>query len=696
MSIPSDYLHRAYSGVLGKLIGVYLGRPVENWSYERIRSELGDVNYYVNQRLALPLVVTDDDIAGTFIFARALSDFGEAADPSPAQIGRGWLNYLIENRTVLWWGGLGNCTEHTAYLRLKNGIEAPRSGSMAVNGRVVAEQIGAQIFIDGWALSCPGDPERAADLACRAASVSHDGEAIYGAQVVAAMEAMAFVEPDVDKLEDTALSMIPAGSLVHRLMCDLRDWRAGCDDWRHTRERIVERYGYDSYGGNCHIIPNHALIHLGLLYGRDDFQKAMTIVTTSGWDTDCNAGNLGCLMGIRLGLAGLDAGPDWRGPVADRLYLPSADGGGCVTDAAAETYRLVNACLARDGLGPLEPKGGARFHFELPGSVQGFRSENDFLLSVENAPGLGLALRYRNLGPGRSAYARTQVFASPEELAFPGYALYASPTLYPGQTVRALVKADPDNAEQISCGLCLSVYGPDDKPSKRSGEGQALEPGEERLLEWRVPELGGDPIEAVGIELHSPRRADGAVYLSYLTWDGEPRASFSRPAHNGGLWRRAWVNAVDHFDAGTPEPFRIIQDSGRGLLIIGCRSWADIEARADVTPHLAKAAGIALRVQGMRRYYALLLCADMTVRLVKNLDGEELLGQSAFPWELGSTYELRLSAEGDRLRASVGDRLLFDVRDSGRLISGGGVALVCEEGRTATRKVEVSGLRLYS
>ena len=48
---------------------------------------------------------------------------------------------------------------------------------MAMNGQVVAEQIGAQIFIDGWAMVAPGDPERAADLARRAGSVSHDGEA---------------------------------------------------------------------------------------------------------------------------------------------------------------------------------------------------------------------------------------------------------------------------------------------------------------------------------------------------------------------------------------------------------------------------------------------------------------------------------------------------------------------------------------
>jgi len=30
-----DYQNQIYSGVLGKIIGVYLGRPVEGWSFEK-------------------------------------------------------------------------------------------------------------------------------------------------------------------------------------------------------------------------------------------------------------------------------------------------------------------------------------------------------------------------------------------------------------------------------------------------------------------------------------------------------------------------------------------------------------------------------------------------------------------------------------------------------------------------------------
>ena len=40
MDLPNDYLERVYAGVLGKIIGVYLGRPFEGWTYDRIMAEL--------------------------------------------------------------------------------------------------------------------------------------------------------------------------------------------------------------------------------------------------------------------------------------------------------------------------------------------------------------------------------------------------------------------------------------------------------------------------------------------------------------------------------------------------------------------------------------------------------------------------------------------------------------------------------
>jgi ADP-ribosylglycohydrolase len=635
--LPPDYAERVYAGVLGKIVGVYLGRPFEQWTHAQIEQRLGEIDGYVTAHPALepakranPLVVTDDDISGTFTFLRALEDYGP--DVTPAQIGQTWLNYVVEERSTHWWGGVGVSAEHTAYVRLKDGMRAPASGSAAVNGKVLSEQIGAQIFIDGWAMACPGDPERAAELAQRAASVSHDGEAVHAARVVAAMEAQAFVEANVDELLDVGLSVIPRESVIARVIADVRAWASADGDWRRTRARIEERYGYHRYRGVCHVVPNHALIVLAVVYGGGDFDQSLLIVNTAGWDTDCNSGNVGCLLGIRGGVEAI--GARWREPVRDRIYLSSADGGRAITDAASEAVHVVNAGRLLAGEPPWRPP---RFHFTFPGSVQGFDARHDDgALAVD-----GVAV--------------TPTFVPREALGMVGYELQACPTLYPGQTVRAVVEGAPAR-------LLVRVHGEaDELVTLRGPEG---------ALEWQVPDTGGRPIAEVGVETAGPAR------LRSLTWDGEPEAVLG-PAE-GSTWRRAWVRGVDHWDDHWPEPFRLIQDRGRGLLIQGTRDWADYEVRAAVVPETVVAAGIAARVQGMRRYYALLLEPDRAV-LVRELDGPAVLAEAPLERrDYAEPHELSLRVSGATLIATVDGRTRLVADDSA--LAGGAVALVCERG----------------
>jgi ADP-ribosylglycohydrolase len=698
MKFPPDYAERVYAGVLGKIIGVYLGRPFEGWTHEKIMAELGEIKYYVHDRHDLPLhnrqlVVTDDDISGTFTFLRALADYGSSLALTPAQIGQTWLNYIVENRTILWWGGLGNSTEHTAYLRLKQGIPAPRSGSIALNGKVVAEQIGAQIFIDGWGMICPGDPALAADLARRAASVSHDGEAIYGAQVVAALVAQAFVEPDLDQLLDMSISLIPGDSLIYRLIADIRNWHAADPhDWYAARLKLAAHYGYDKYGGNCHIIPNHGLVVLSLLYSHGDFQRAQTIVNTSGWDTDCNAGNVGCILGVRDGLAAFEGGPDWRGPVADQLYLPTADGGRAISDALRETDFILETAHAIRGEAWKHPKGGARFHFSLPGSVQGFRSQDNGRLENTRHPTQpgqrALAIHY-DIEANSTSVLLTPTFIPPSAIDMPGYGLYASPTLYPGQTLRATLLADTQNSGSVEASLQLQAYGQDDVLFDLHGPRGHVAPGECIDLEWQVPDLGGAPIAQVGISISADQPARGVIYLDRLAWDGSPDVTFRRPDGSGRMWKRQWVNAADTFENEVGEAFRLIQNRGRGLVSTGTREWTDYSVQARITPHLANAFGLAARVQGLERYYALVLSHQDTIQLIERLDGEIVLAEGEFHWEFGQPYELQIAVMEDQVSASVDGAVLFQIKDENRPLTGGGIALLCEEGRIGTDAVIV-------
>lgn len=706
--LPEDYADRVYAGVLGKIIGVYLGRPFENWTNQAIESSLGDIEYYVHDEVsaimrerlgkpdfALPLIVTDDDISGTFTFVRALEDNGYDPDLTPKAIGRSWLNYLVEGKSVLWWGGLGNSTEHTAFLRLKQGIDAPASGSMATNGQVVAEQIGGQIFIDGWAMLWPGDPERAADWARRAASVSHDGAGIEGAQVVAAMEALAFVEQDVDRLLDEAVSHVDANGIIRQVIEDVREWHSlDPGDWRATFRRIQQRYGYDSYGGNCHMVPNHALIVMSLLHSEGDFTTGQTIVNTAGWDTDCNAGNLGCLMGILTGVEGLDTGPDWRTPVADRLYLPTADGGRAISDAVREADAIVTAAARLRGHEAPAPKDGARFHFSYPGSVQGFTSD---AATVSNRLGDDGIRRLTISAPAGQSWVRSATFvdsrATAKYFENAGYALMASPTIGSGQRVTATVLASINNPAPIDAAIAAWVFERDDSLRQISGPTTSLSSGEASRLTFDVPDTEGRPVAFIGLT-HSTT-ADGEMLLDNMTWSGVPTVELGRQS-GGDMWHRAWVNGVDTlWKLRDSESFRLIHNEGTGLLLHGCRDWKDYEVAADVTPHLVARAGLAARVQGMRRHYSLQLVPGHGLELVATIDDvPEVLAAAAIDVELGDTWQLSIRVEGDRLVATatppIGSPTQLHATDD--RLTEGSIALTCTEGRTATDRVQLRSI----
>ena len=112
------------------------------------------------------------------------------------------------------------------------------------------------------------------------------------------------------------------------------------------------------------------------------------------------------------------------------------------------------------------------------------------------------------------------------------------------------------------------------------------------------------------------------------------------------------------------------------MVLTGTREWTDYSVQARITPHLAQAFGLAARVHGLERYYALLLSRQNTIKLIKRLDGEIVLAEKAFTWEFGRPYDLQIVVMDTRISASVDGVVLFDVADSDRPLMDGGIALV--------------------
>ena len=96
-------------------------------------------------------------------------------------------------------------------------------------------------------------------------------------------------------------------------------------------------------------------------------------------------------------------------------------------------------------------------------------------------------------------------------------------------------------------------------------------------------------------------------------------------------------------------------------------------------PRVCEAGGIAARVQGLRRYYALLL-DEVSTRIVRVLDGETVLAETDSGWSREQEYNLRLVVKGNRLSAFVDGELILEAQDSDHALTGGGIALVAQTG----------------
>ena len=96
-------------------------------------------------------------------------------------------------------------------------------------------------------------------------------------------------------------------------------------------------------------------------------------------------------------------------------------------------------------------------------------------------------------------------------------------------------------------------------------------------------------------------------------------------------------------------------------------------------------------VQGLKRYYALLLCDDGKLCLIKELDGRRKIAEKEFAWNWDTDYELRLEAAGSNLIACIDGNVVFEYSDTNRPLLTGSVALVCTEGRVDFRDVSIRG-----
>ncbi|QUW23040.1 ADP-ribosylglycohydrolase family protein [Sporosarcina sp. Marseille-Q4063] len=683
-----NYSEDIYAGVLGKIIGVYLGRPVEGLSYEKIREDFDEVDYYVHEKYGVPLVIADDDISGTFGFFKALKDY-DYQNLTAKNFGDTWLNYIIEDKTILWWGGLGRSTEHTAYLRLKAGINAPLSGSIELNGRSVAEQIGAQIFVDAIAMSCPNDPDLAVKIIKESASVSHDALAVEAACFLGALQSMAFSEKNIDKLLDSGMKYLSSDYLINAIN-DVRDVCSTESDWRKVRDYLDSKYGYDLFSGTCHIVPNHLMVIASFILGGDDFQKSIMIATSAGWDTDSNAGNVGALNGIRLGLEGINKGVDFRKPVADLLYVVTSDGGSVITDAVKETYKIVEASYRLQG--KEYKRKHKKFSFDFNGSTQGFEpcpqiASSLDIVSVSNSNEIsnqnGLLISFKGLARGVTGRVSTPTFINFDQLD-KRYSTLASPTIYPKQKVETTF-INPTE-ELVSVRQYILYYDLDNTIKTIYGHSKLLDKGES-IYSSSTPDTKGMPIFRLGYEFYTDKRFNQEVIIKEIDWNGAPEEFYQKGMLMNSIWDtnpfwlQTWVSSAKHFAADFKYTFCISHHEENGIATTGSSDWDDYSIESDVMFSLHKKAGLVARSNGHRRYYAIVFEDGERISIISRKDHHvRVLANRKFLYNEDCLYHVKFVVSGNKLSLNIdGEEILF-VEDEKNLYSEGSAGFLIEEG----------------
>jgi len=691
-----EYIEKIYAGWLAKIIGIRLGAPIEGWTYEQIKNVYGEVHSYP---VDYKRFAADDDSNGPLFFLRALEDGDGKFDLTPQAVGEALLNYAPFEHGFFWWGGYGISTEHTAYLNLRAGIPAPRSGSIEQNGHTVAEQIGGQIFIDSWGLVCPGNPDLAAKYARMAASVTHDGNGIYGGIFVAACIAYSFEEKDLRRIIEKGLTYIPEDCEYTRVVrAVINFYEKNPDNWRECYKYIHADFGYDKYPGNCHIIPNSAVMVLALLYGNGNFDDTLNMCNMCGWDTDCNVGNIATIMGVVCGLEGIDY-LKWRKVINDFLACSSVVGSLNIMDipfGAVYMAKLAWAIAGEELPAPWKSIASEKIdscHFEFPGSTHAMEVRKEgagpceaaLINSAEQSATGNRSLKVHVmplLGKER-VYVFKRTYLYPEDFDNNRYDPSFSPLLYPGQIIKGSVFI-PDFGKDCT----VHLYAKNATTGEiLQSEGYRAKMGEWMHISFQIPATVGGMIDEAGFafDMNGPMDtpANLTCYIDDFYFTGTPdyTVDFSLIKEEYWTFRQREISQFTKL-----KGLSFLED---GMLNLACsdfaemytghHNWTDYAAEFTIKPCTGKHHFVNVRVQGAIRSYAAGF-SDGKLCLMKNKNGYHVLTETDFAVSTGQVYNIEVKAYGNHLTVYVDSVKLLDYEDTNQPYLTGGIGLSVQKG----------------
>ena len=343
---------KVYGAWLGRSAGCLLGKPLECMQRDRIRGILTDtgnypIQYYVSSNVSEDIIKKynmlqfakdayidrvscmpeDDDINYTVLGLKLLEKKG--VEFTPEDVAERWLSDLPILHLAT--------AELIAYRNIVNRMYPPLSATYRNPYR---EWIGAQIRGDFFGYINPGNPELAAEMAWRDASISHIKNGIYGEMFIAAMLSWSAVCNDMEEIIDAGLSQIPDQCRLSEKIRMVLEWKRKGMNWEQAIDEVHTIYNPLNSHHAVHTISNAMIVVLGLLFGEKDFEKTIGISVMAAFDTDCNGATAGSIAGMILGAGALPE--KWINPLNDTI-ISGVDGFRMVkiSELAERTVRLI-------------------------------------------------------------------------------------------------------------------------------------------------------------------------------------------------------------------------------------------------------------------------------------------------------------------------------------------------------------------
>lgn len=270
-----DFPQKIYRAWLAQLIGSSVGTQMEGYTTANIIKAFGDVTAYPREPETY-----NDDLTYAIAFLDAFKRRGY--DVTSEDIALAWAALIPD----------GYSAEEVALTNIRAGIMPPESGRAR---NWFSDWIGAQMRTAVHGLCAPGNPALAAELAWRDSVVSHANNGALGGVFNALLTSLAFVEPDVRKLLERAVTMIPTRSEYFTVVRGALDECAKHTDWLKAWAVLEDRYKQYHW---IHAYPNAAAEVVALYYGAGGFDKTLNIICQAGRDTDCNAAQILTVLGV--------------------------------------------------------------------------------------------------------------------------------------------------------------------------------------------------------------------------------------------------------------------------------------------------------------------------------------------------------------------------------------------------------------